>query len=133
MKKEASEEDDTEELDTWSDSSDEFCVNLEEELLRNDPWRRFERWKSNKIQQIGLHGKYPWSTFGSTDRVNALALLYPFLDHMLSFASENPNFEKNILNESLNLALEQEIPIPPELYKQILDAITEDDEELRLN
>ena len=113
MKKEASDdahsedEDDTEELDTRSDTPDEFCPNLEEELLRNDPWRRFEKWKTEKIQQIGLHGIYPWGTFGSTDRINALAFLYPFLDHMLSFASENPNFEKNILNESLNLVLEK--------------------------
>ena len=103
MKKEASDEhsddqEDNEELDTRSDTSEEFYEKLEEELLRNDPWRRFEKWKSETVRKVGYQDRFSWGTFGSSDLVYSLAIVTPFLNHMLSFASETPNFEKNILN-----------------------------------
>jgi uncharacterized protein YneF (UPF0154 family) len=65
--------------------------------------------------------------FGSHNRVWAIGRLLSYLKSMQSFAEENPKFEEQMIHMSLSQVLERTLPIPPDIYEQVIDAIVEDE------
>ena len=54
-------------------------------------------------------------------------MLKSHLKNMLEFANENPDHKDEIISDTLDLVLLKEINTPPEIFKHVLEAISNDE------
>ena len=116
-----------------TDSESEEETRFQDPDEDDHPMRTFDKWKFEIIRKIGFKGSIKRGNFGSEQRVFPLSMLKSHLKSMLEFANENPDHKDEIIHDTLDLVLLKEIDIPPEIYKHVLEAISNDELEKEEN